>query len=92
MKENLKDLYDNRFSDDEKRRKNGTWVEICRYIERTFGVSKGTVVDIAAGYCDFINNYMAEGEIKRFAIDANPDVKKFAAENVTAICDGIEKI
>lgn len=93
MEENLQDLYNNRFSDDEKQRKNGTWIEICNYIGQQFGEqTEGTVVDVAAGYCDFINNYKTVGETKRVAIDINPDVKKYANSDVTAICDEIENL
>ena len=90
MNERLQDLYNNRFSDEEKRKKNGTWIEICNYINRQFGNGTGLVVDVAAGYCDFINNYIADENAKRFAIDANPDVTKFVNDDVTAICGGID--
>ncbi len=96
MEENLQNLYSVRFSDSEgeKKHKNGTWIEICRYIERRFKCKEksGVVVDVAAGYCEFINNYTAENTVKRIAIDANPDVVKYAGESVIAICDSIDNL
>jgi len=40
------------------------------------------VVDIGAGYCEFINNIPAAGKI---AVDLNPDVRQFAADGVRII-------
>ena len=37
MNEDLQKLYNIRFNDAEKSKKDGTWVEICNYIEHKFG-------------------------------------------------------
>ena len=55
------------------------------------------LIDIAAGYCDFINNIKipsdnAANDIKKFAFDANPDVSKWASDDVNVIIDDIENI
>lgn len=92
MSDNLQDLYNTRFSDEEKKHKKGIWVEICSYIKRVFGTEEGIIVDVAAGYCDFINNYASTDNQKKYAIDLNPDVSKYADASVTTICDGIEKL
>ena len=92
MSDNLQDLYNTRFSDEEKKNKNGIWVEICAFINRVFGTEDGIIVDVAAGYCDFINNYKSTETQKKYAIDLNPDVEKYADSSVTTICDGIEAL
>ena len=51
-----------------------------------------TVVDIGAGYCEFINNIQAA---TRIAVDLNPEVKNFAAAGVRVInesCTAIREI
>ncbi len=46
-------------------------------------VGKAVVVEIAAGYCEFINHIVAK---KKIAVDLNPDMKKFAAYDVQTVC------
>lgn len=48
---------------------------------------KQTIVDVAAGYCDFINHM--DGNCSKYAFDINPDVQKYAGKGVTAIIDSI---
>lgn len=69
------------------------WKEICTYLEhfaKGGGKTKNIVVDVAAGYCDFINQFNCGKE--KYAIDMNPDIKKYAAKNVKAIVDNIDKL
>jgi SAM-dependent methyltransferase len=56
----------------------GVWREIARYVLRD-APSPRTVVELGAGYCDFINNVPAE---TRIAFDMNPDMSRFAAPGV----------
>ncbi len=58
------------------------WQTLChgffqRYVEPT-----DTVIDLAAGYCEFIN---AIGCATKIAIDANTDVARYAGPNVTTV-------
>ncbi len=93
MSENYQKLYNNRFDQNAKIRKDGTWIEVCRYIEHVFKEKiKGTVVDVAAGYCEFINNIHIHGSEKRYAIDLNPDISRYARDNVNTIVSGIGDI
>ena len=66
----LSALYLRRFADMESYR-NQVWREICRYLRR-FIPDDSDVLDIAAGYGEFINNIRV-GRGKRFAVDLNPD-------------------
>jgi len=56
----------------------GIWREIARYVlEDAPGAQ--SVVELGAGYCDFINNVPAR---TRIAFDMNPDMARFAAQGV----------
>ena len=90
MNTDLQKLYDHRFEAKEKERKNAIWKEICKYLTSKTQKSYKVIVDIAAGYCDFINH--VEYNCKKYAIDVNPDVKKYAEKNIKAIVDSIENL
>lgn len=85
----LQMLYANRFSQSDETRKNRIWVEISRYLRKFIQKDAGIVVDVAAGYCDFINNINVGTH--KFALDLNPDVREFAASDVTAIVGDVEE-
>jgi len=75
-------LYQHRFPKEELANKNRIWQVLCRqYFSRFVGPNE-TVVDIGAGYCEFINNIQAAHKI---AVDLNPDVRKFAADGIRII-------
>lgn len=79
---NLKKLYSTRFVKEELPIKNKIWQVLCsnflsRYVRQT-----DTVVDIGAGYCEFINNIQCG---KKIALDLNPDVSKFANPDIRVI-------
>ena len=84
-----KELYRNRFEEmDEFRVKFYQTVNeafLCRYIP-----SKSRVLEVGAGHCELINA-ITQAEY-RVAFDINPDVCRYAADGVTAICDSIEHI
>lgn len=80
--EELNKLYHVRFDAIGQNKRNNMWKILCtdffqKYIDRN-----AVLVDVAAGYCEFINNIDAKVKI---AIDMNPDVKKVAAEGVNVI-------
>lgn len=57
------------------------WKEIVRYL-RPFWGDKKVVLDVGAGYCDFINNVDVP---TRIAIDMSPDFFQFADSGVKTI-------
>ncbi len=58
--------------------RRGVWREIVRHVRRdTRGAN--TVLELGAGYCDFINQYPAP---RRIAFDLNPDMRRYAAAGV----------
>jgi SAM-dependent methyltransferase len=72
-------LYAARFHHDERESKSPLWRVICRDFFTRYVPEDGCVVDLGAGYCEFINNISAR---RRIAVDLNPDTKQFAATGV----------
>jgi len=97
MSEKIRDLYSTRFSGEETlAKKNKMWQTLCNHFFSKWLSDvaitcdgKYTIVDVAAGYCEFINNISAD---YKYAIDLNPDVVKFAASDVTAIVGTVNDI
>jgi ubiquinone/menaquinone biosynthesis C-methylase UbiE len=55
---------------------------LCREFFQKYVPKDAAVLDVAAGYCEFINNIEANEKI---ALDLNPDVEKFAKDDVKVI-------
>jgi SAM-dependent methyltransferase len=67
--------------------RRGVWKEIARVVAGDVGPAS-TVVELGAGYCDFINQFPGQ---RKFAFDLNPEMEKFSAPNVEFILgDAIE--
>ncbi|HEV7707061.1 MAG TPA: methyltransferase domain-containing protein [Asanoa sp.] len=87
----LAKLYDDRFDAVELESKRVLWEALCRgFFDRYVGPDD-TVVDLAAGTCEFSNAIRAK---RKIAVDLNPDTPKFAvdAEVVVAPSDDIPQI
>lgn len=76
---NLSKLYKIRFSGDQLERKNAVWRVICQSYIQKFIKPSDTVIDVACGYGEFINNIIAK---RKIAIDTNPDSKKYMNNDV----------
>jgi len=55
---------------------------LCREVFQKYVPPNAVVLDVAAGYCEFINNIRAE---KKIALDLNTDVKKYAKSDVEVV-------
>ena len=75
----VQELYRERFDPLERDKKNRLWKILCGYLQRYFP-ENGAVLDLGAGYCEFINNIKAA---RKVAVDMNPDTKACAAPGVT---------
>lgn len=75
----LSDLYRIRFAEAELPRKNAIWKVICNDYFQRFIRPTDTVVDIACGYGEFLNNIRAT---RKIAVDLNPDAQKFLSADV----------
>jgi SAM-dependent methyltransferase len=78
----LQRLYRNRFSDAELATMRKVWGVLVRDFFQSRIRRESTVLDIGAGPCLFINELQAR---RRIALDANPDVRDYAAVGVEAI-------
>jgi SAM-dependent methyltransferase len=78
----LKRLYRGRFAAVEIAKKDRVWAILCRDFFSRFVKRSDRVLDIAAGYCEFINNINCA---QKYAYDANPDTARFAAQGVTVV-------
>lgn len=72
-------LYRERFSPEELRNKNRLWQVLCADFFQRFVPEDATVLDIGAGYCEFINNIRAR---RKYAVDLNEDTPTFAGSDV----------
>lgn len=78
----LQRIYENRFPPHEIEAMRGVWRVLVRDFFQRRVRSDATVLDVGAGACLFINEVAAK---RRIAIDANPNLAKFAAAGVEAI-------
>lgn len=72
-------LYAARFHDAERESKAHLWRVLCEAFFSRYVPEGGCVLDLGAGYCDFINSIHAG---RRIAVDLNPDTARFAAAGV----------
>lgn len=86
----VKDFYRNRFKDSELSYetrnlislRNKIWIILCKHFFQKMITEQDTVMDIGAGYCEFINNVNCKIKI---AVDLNPDTKLKAGEKVNVL-------
>ncbi len=79
--EQLKALYAERFAGDVTFRRE-MWRELCAGFFDRYVAADDTVLDLAAGSCEFINAVRAR---TRIAVDINPAVRTMAGPGVTAV-------
>lgn len=72
--------YQSRFRPEAGRDK--VWKAIAEYVQIYIDRDNDIVLDLGAGYCNFINNIIAR---KRIASDINPDVKVYLNEGIEFI-------
>lgn len=85
----IKEYYCLRFSKKDKIQKEKIWKYLCMNFLQSFIKKDASIVDIGAGYCEFINNINAK---KKIAVDINPDVKLYAKDDVEVILCPADKI
>lgn len=74
----LEKIYTNRFNNKVEMRSR-LWETLCKHYFQKYVKRTDTVIDIPAGYCEFINSINCK---RKIAIDLNPSVKKMADKNV----------
>lgn len=78
----LKKLYANRFDSRQMQAKVVLWKVLTDDFLQQYVPSKSSVLDIGGGYCEFINQILAD---KKCLIDLNPDSKLFANPDVEVL-------
>ncbi len=78
MKDYVLSIYADRFDKDVTKR-NIMWRILCKDYFQKFIKKNDTVLDLAAGYCEFINNIACKTKI---AVDLNKKTKAMANKNV----------
>ncbi|MCR5594188.1 MAG: class I SAM-dependent methyltransferase [Saccharofermentans sp.] len=89
---NIEKLYDNRFSESEQKTKNEMWKVLCDSFFSKYIPENATVLDPAAGYCEFINNITIKGSGKRIASDLNTEMKDHASPGVETHIASADKL
>lgn len=78
----LSDLYEHRFSAAERERKTALWKVLCDSFFQRYVRASDIVVDLGAGYCEFINNIRCA---RKYAVDLSEDTQTAAADDVTVV-------
>lgn len=73
-------LYDQRFNPEERRAKAQVWQVLCRDFFQRYVAPDDAVLDLGAGFCEFINHIRCGA---KFAVDSDPQVLDHAAVGVT---------
>ncbi len=75
-------IYANRFSTEQRAHKNRVWRVLCEEFLQRYIPEHGSVLDLGAGYGEFINHIVAA---KKVALDLNPDTAGAVAPDVEVI-------
>lgn len=75
-------LYRRRFGSGERQRKDALWKALCSDFLQRYVRDADTVVDLGAGYGEFINNIRCA---KKFAVDLNEDTAHALDPDVTFV-------
>lgn len=73
-------LYRHRFPPEALAQRAAVWKVLCDFWLSRYIPSSSRVLEVAAGYCEFINNIQASEKV---AVDVNPETAKHAAKEVT---------
>jgi SAM-dependent methyltransferase len=79
MSEELQHLYANRFDERDRAWKEKVWRILWRRVFSRWIERDDRLLDLGAGYCEFINSAAAR---RRIAVDLNPETRRCAAVGV----------
>ena len=77
----MSEYYETRYSFDIGRSR--VWKAVAEYLQQFVRHDMDRVLDLGAGYCDFINNIKAR---EKFAVDMNPQGAQFCGPGVSFFC------
>lgn len=75
-------LYDNRFDQADRARRLRLWRVLCEDFFQRYVGSDDTVLDVGAGYCEFINHVRCR---RKLAVDLNEDTVRHAGHGVEVL-------
>lgn len=75
-------IYAHRWNQDELAAMRKVWAVLTGDFFQKFIRQDGTVLDLGAGFCHFINEVQAK---RKIAFDANPEIRKFANPEVDVV-------
>lgn len=78
----LEKLYRQRFDTKEQAAKNKLWGTLCKHYFSRYINEQDTVLDLAAGFCEFINNISCR---RKIAVDVNSDIHRYANADVEIV-------
>lgn len=81
--------YRHRFSAEDNIKRQAVWKTLCSLCFQRFIGPSDVVMDIGAGYCEFINHIRCG---RKLAVDLNPDTKKYAGKDVEVVTVPATKI
>ncbi len=82
-------LYRRRFADVSQQRRAAMWEVLCRVVLQQYVRPADTVLDLGAGFCEFINTIRCG---RKIAVDANPELPQFAAAGVETVIGPIPDV
>jgi len=80
------DLYRQRFAGTNQQTRLALWRVLCDDCLQRYVAPADTVVDLGAGFCEFINTIRCRSKI---AVDTNPAVRQHAASDVRVVAGDI---
>lgn len=83
----MSEYYLTRYTFDSGRAK--VWKAITEYLQQYVREDADCVLDLGAGYCDFINNIKAR---EKLAVDMNPGASRYCHDNVTFHCASVNDL
>jgi SAM-dependent methyltransferase len=87
--EQLADLYARRFPGEEREQKESVWRVLCQAFFQKYVSPDSVVLDVGAGYCEFINNIACKTKL---AVDLNQETRSFAAPDVQVIETAVDDL
>ena len=78
-------LYRDRFGSDQQKSRIGVWKVLCRHFFQRYIRESDAVLDLGAGYCEFINNIRCKA---KYAVDINEDTRLYAEKDITVYIAG----
>jgi SAM-dependent methyltransferase len=80
------ELYRHRFADVSQRTRAAMWEVLCRVVLQRYVGASDVVLDLGAGFCEFINTIQCGSKI---AVDSNPALQEHAKADVRVVVGDI---